>query len=215
VTTAEPLPTAHELVARAIELARTDERVLIGIAGSPGSGKTTSARVIAAGLRAAGVAAIAVPMDGFHLSNRQLDLQGTRDRKGAIETFDGAGFVAAVRRLRDEPDADVYLPDFEREADEPVAARLRVGAEHRVVVVEGNYLLDAAPPWADLAAILDEVWFCATPDDVRLARLVERHTRHGRSPVAALAWARDVDGANAARIEPTRARAVLGFDGRD
>ena len=43
-------------------------------------------------------------MDGFHLSDAALDRLGLRDRKGAIETFDAAGYLALLRRLRAEAD---------------------------------------------------------------------------------------------------------------
>ena len=47
----------------------------------------------------------------------------------------------------------------------------------------------------------------------RVRRLVDRHTRHGRSVEAATAWARDVDGANSVLIEASRPRATLVVDG--
>ncbi len=53
-------------------------RVLIGIAGVPGSGKSTVAAAAAARLVARGVAAVALPMDGFHYSRAQLDAMPVR-----------------------------------------------------------------------------------------------------------------------------------------
>ena len=49
--------------------------------------------------------------------------------------------------------------------------------------------------------------------DERERRLIDRHTRHGRTPEAATAWARDVDGANAVLIERSRERAELVISG--
>lgn len=211
MTLTPPAPSADALARRALALAPPGGRAIVGVAGSPGSGKTTLARAVAAAAdRIAGEpVAVALPMDGFHLANATLDELGRRDRKGAIDTFDGWGFVALLRRLLEEREHAVYAPGFDRSVDEPVAASIAVPASARLVVAEGNYLLVDEEPWAGIAGLLAESWFVATPEDERLRRLVERHTRHGRSPEAALAWATEVDGANARLIEPTRARATL------
>ena len=62
-------------------------------------------------------------------------------------------------------------------------------------------------PWNRIPALLTETWFCETPAEERVARLVDRHSRQGRSAEEALDWATSVDGANALLIEPTRSRA--------
>ena len=136
-------------------------------------------------------------MDGFHLANATLDRLGLRDRKGAIETFDGWGFLALLERVRQELDHVVYAPAFERQVDEPVAGEIAIEASARFVVVEGNYLLADAEPWRRVRGLVDEAWFCETDDLERTSRLVRRHTEFGRSPEAARAWATEVDGANA------------------
>lgn len=97
--------------------------------------------------------------------------------------------------------------------DEPVAASIAIDAQTRLVVVEGNYLLADAEPWSRIPSLLAESWFVSAPESVRLARLIDRHVRHGRSPEAAEAWAREVDGANAAIIEGHRMRATHLIDG--
>ena len=61
-----------ELTDRAVRLlgrAPARRRVLIGIAGAPGAGKTTLARRLAAALTARDAAVAHVPMDGFHLAD--------------------------------------------------------------------------------------------------------------------------------------------------
>ncbi|UJP40641.1 nucleoside/nucleotide kinase family protein [Cellulomonas palmilytica] len=202
-----PVAELAVLAARVRDLrAARGARVLVGITGSPGAGKTTLATLLVAEL---GPDAVHLPMDGFHLANATLDALGRHDRKGALDTFDGWGFLALLRRVRDERDRTVYAPSFRREVDEPVAAEIAVEPHHEVVVVEGNYLLVDDGPWAHVRGVLDETWFAVTPDDERTRRLVERHTRHGRTPDAAAAWAEQVDGRNAALVEPTAARADL------
>ncbi len=212
----EGMSEAGAARAEELLLAARGGRVLLGIAGSPGSGKTTLARTIVERVneRAGGRPLAAhLPMDGFHLANTTLDALGRHDRKGAIDTFDAWGFVATLRRVVAEQAHTVYVPAFERTVDEPVAASIAIEPETRLVVVEGNYLLADAEPWSRIPSLLAESWFVSTPEHVRLARLIDRHTRHGRTPEAAEAWAREVDGANAAIIEPSRMRATRLVDG--
>lgn len=189
-------------------------RILVGIAGSPGSGKTTLARALVDRINARepGTAAY-LPMDGFHLANSTLDRLGLHDRKGAIETFDGWGFVALLDRLHTETDHVVYAPSFERRVDEGVAGEIAIEPEATVVVVEGNYLLVDREPWSMIRDRLEAAWFCAAPATERELRLIDRHTRHGRTVAAATAWARDVDGANAILIEASSHRADLVVSG--
>ncbi|MCS6561383.1 nucleoside/nucleotide kinase family protein [Curtobacterium poinsettiae] len=201
--------TVDQALERAVELARSSRRTVLGIAGAPGAGKSTLARRIVTevdGRLGAGTA-VQVPMDGFHLSNAALDALGRHDRKGAADTFDADGYVALVRRLVAADEDVVWAPDFDRRVDEPVAGSIAVPRAARLVVSEGNYLLDDAAPWSALPELFTETWFCAVPDDVRLDRLVGRHMRHGRDHDAARAWAVEVDGVNAARVAPTVIRA--------
>ncbi|NUR93380.1 MAG: nucleoside/nucleotide kinase family protein, partial [Nonomuraea sp.] len=116
--------------ARALRDAR-GRRVLIGIAGAPGAGKSTLADGL---LDLLGAEAALVPMDGFHLSQRQLAELGRADRKGAPDTFDAAGFAAILRRVRETPGEDVFVPRFDRSIEEPIAAGLRVPAGAEIVL---------------------------------------------------------------------------------
>lgn len=181
-------------------------RVLVGVAGAPGSGKST---LCAALVDALGADAALVPMDGFHLAQAELDRLGRADRKGAPDTFDAGGYRHLLRRLRARDEDVVYAPQFHREIEEAVAGAVAVPRAVPVVVTEGNYLLLDDPAWAPVRDELDEVWFVAPDEALRLERLVARHVHHGRSPEAALEWVSRNDEANARLVAASASRADL------
>jgi pantothenate kinase len=150
-------------------------------------------------------------MDGFHLDNTELDRLGLRGVKGAPETFDADGFVRLVERLR-HSDSPVSVPSFDRIADRTIDAAFTVEPDDRIVIVEGNYLLLDSAPWGDLRGLFDLAGYIDVDPDARVARLVARHVRHGRSPDEAREFVLRSDEANAAVIARTRPRADLSID---
>ncbi len=195
-------PTVNELVRRATALAESGTRTLLGIVGAPGAGKSTVAEQIYAQLPA-GAAAL-VPMDGFHIADAVLVEVGLRERKGAPDTFDRAGFVVALHRLRQASDT-VYLPRFDRTIEDSIAAAIAVPADVALVIVEGNYLLH----WPDAAALLHQSWFLDPHPRLRRSRLIQRRLALGQNLDVARAWALGPDQHNADLIESDRDRADL------
>ncbi len=143
-------------------------------------------------------------MDGFHLPQAELVRRGLRDVMGRIDTFDAEGYLALLRRLRDETGRTVTAPDFDRTVEEPVADAIRVEPDVRLVLTEGNYLLDDEPPWPDARAILDEVWFVETDETARVERLLARHVEFGKTEEEARLWMARVDHPNTLRIQARR-----------
>ena len=195
--------------ARVQALLSDGKRRMIGLVGPPGCGKSTLATALHTAF--ADVAQI-VPMDGYHLANAELARIGRAHRKGAPDTFDSAGYVALLQRLRQQTaDEIIYAPEFHREIEEAVAGSIPVFPETRLIITEGIYLLLEMGHWAKVAELLDEVWYLDIDDTLRVQRLTQRHERFGRSPEAAVAWVQDSDEPNARLVAATRPRADLIF----
>ena len=188
------------------EALRSGSRRLLGIAGAPGAGKSTLAERL---VEALGERAVLVPMDGFHLADAALERLGRLTRKGAPDTFDAAGYVALLQRLRTAMphDPSVWAPMFERELEQPLAGAIEVGAEVPLVLTEGNYLLLDQGPFAQVGAMLDARWFVEVPERMRHERLIARHEHFGKPPAAAREWALGPDEDNARLVAATRDRA--------
>lgn len=185
-------------------------RKILGIVGPPGCGKSTLAAAL---LEFLGDDAVAVPMDGYHLANVELARLGRAGRKGAEDTFDSAGYVSLLRRLKEQQDNEiVYAPEFRREIEEPIANAIPVFPETQLVITEGNYLLLDHGHWAGVSDLLDEIWYVDIDHSVRRERLVKRHMHFGRSQSAAEDWVANTDEPNAVRIEATKHRADVLFN---
>ncbi|KAI0386900.1 phosphoribulokinase/uridine kinase [Hypomontagnella monticulosa] len=171
-----------------------DRRLLIAIAGIPGSGKTTLSQIVTNALNArhanlhpeVPAPAVFVPMDGYHLTRAQLsampDPALAHARRGAEFTFDGASFLALVKSLRVVPPpplAPVYAPSFDHAVKDPKADDIAILPSHRIVVFEGNYVCLDKEPWREAAGLMDERWFVEVEFATARRRLVKRHVKAG------------------------------------
>ncbi|MCY1125987.1 AAA family ATPase [Frigidibacter sp. RF13] len=175
--------------------AASGARFLAGLAGPPGSGKSTLAADLA---RHLGEMAKVVPMDGFHYDDRLLAMLGLSSRKGAPETFDAAGFLHLLARLRTE--VRVAIPIFDRGMELSRAAADLVTEDHRILIVEGNYLLLDEAPWRDIRRRLDLTIMLDPPEEELLRRLRARWAHYGRSEAAAEDWIATNDLPNIRRV---------------
>jgi len=195
---------------RAVWLTRDrNERVIIGLIGKPGAGKSSLSKYLLKHLPKETTAL--VPMDGYHLSNAQLKTLGRADRKGAPDTFDANGYVELLKRIKTNFNDEIYFPIFHRDIEESIAAEGVVHPHTTLVLTEGNYLLVESDGWAGVADSLTESWFVDVDNDKRMARLVARHIKYGKSPEEAHAWANGTDQRNAELIETTRMKADVIF----
>lgn len=159
-------------------------RMLIGLGGIPGSGKTTTAKLavdIANSVaKEEGFKTnpyLCLPMDGFHRYRCDLNEEEMR-RRGSPNTFDVHSFVRSVRNLKLD-NKDLKWPSFDHAVADPIQGAINVSYnEHKVIVIEGNYiLLDVISEWQQLKDCFDERWFLNCDLDVAIDRLVKRHQK--------------------------------------
>ena len=183
-------------------------RYMVGIAGPPGSGKSTLSDQLCETLKDSGETAVVVPMDGFHFDDAILNARGHRSRKGAPHTFDVAGFEVLLKRIKaHEP--NIAIPVFDRSMELARAGADIIPADTKFILVEGNYLLLEQPGWEHLKPLLDFTISLQVSEGELERRLLARWRGLGFDEAAARAKALSNDIPNARLVLAGSAAADL------
>ncbi|OSQ38593.1 nucleoside triphosphate hydrolase [Thalassospira mesophila] len=154
-------------------------RLMVAIAGAPASGKSTLSERLYHHLGGDEAGVAIVPMDGFHFDDAILRARGDLARKGAPHTFDVGGFARCLEAIKRD-DADIYVPVFDRNLELSRGSARCISKAHRIILVEGNYLLLDQAPWKDLISpLLDLTLFLDIPLTVLEERLIDRWHQQG------------------------------------
>lgn len=188
---------AERLVPTAASGTNTSATHFVGLAGPPGAGKTTIASEVAKRVNKLWPEkscafdqqveppqiAVVLPMDGFHLYRHQLDsMENPKEahaRRGAPWTFNPDLFLKCLKTLREQ--GSVYAPSFDHGVGDPVEDDIFINVQHKVVIVEGNYLLLEEGTWKEVSSMLDEKWFVDVDIDVAMERVLKRHISTGNT----------------------------------
>ncbi|KAK4749177.1 hypothetical protein SAY87_026626 [Trapa incisa] len=189
---------AECLVPAAAVAENSSQKHIVGLAGPPGAGKSTLASEVVLRInrlwrQKVGVlesqeepmdVATVLPMDGFHLYRSQLDAMENPEeahaRRGAPWTFDPMLLLQCLRNLRAQ--GSVYAPSFDHGVGDPIEDDIFVGIQHKIIIVEGNYLLLEEGVWKEVSSIFDEKWFIDVDIDKAMQRVLKRHISTGKSP---------------------------------
>ncbi|KAH1078076.1 hypothetical protein GLYMA_19G161200v4 [Glycine max] len=200
-------------------------RLLVGLAGPPGAGKSTLAHEVARRInklwpeKASSFdsqvqlpdVAIVVPMDGFHLYRSELDEMENPEeahaRRGAPWTFNPLRLLQCLKNLRMH--GSVYVPSFDHGVGDPVEDDIFVNLQHKVVIVEGNYLLLEDGVWKEISSLFDEKWFIDIDIDKAMQRVLKRHISTGKPPDIAKQRIENNDRLNAELIMKSKKNADI------
>jgi pantothenate kinase len=202
----------HPLATTLLSRCTSPPRLMVAVAGPPGSGKTAFATILVAVVNAEADddVAVLVGLDGWHYPNDYLATHylnrggeriALRSIKGAPETFDAAGACRCLSEIRRGGQAS--FPIYSRRLHEPVPKGGSVDSHHKIVVVEGNYLLLDEGPWRPVQELFDIRIFISASREILVANLTERHQRGGKTPEATARHIRAVDLPNARRVGPS------------
>lgn len=169
-------------------------RIIIGITGVPGAGKSTLAQKIVNHFNAIQPQTAAyLPMDGFHKSNAQLQQQGQFNRKGAIDTFNVDGYLEILENIKHNQ--MVKAPEYCRKIHDIVPESILIDKQ-QLIITEGIFLLANEGNWSKVRSYLDYCIFLEEDDEILHDRLIQRQMNKGITREAAQQHFNKVDGPN-------------------
>lgn len=208
-------PSIHDMATRLLEAADGRQRFIVALAGPPAAGKSFLSDGLCRELNTRREGdAVVVPMDGYHYDNAVLEPLELVATKGAPETFDCDGLKHDLMRIR-RAERSVAVPVFDRPLDLARGGGRLVTPQHRLIIVEGNYLLLNRAPWRELHPLFDMTLFIDVSDDVLETRLIQRWMEMGADPAGALDRARNKDMLNARLIKTDSVAADLHWSASD
>lgn len=197
--------------------AQHTKRMLVGIAGPAGVGKSTFAEQLAWLLNKGmvkGCYALALGIEGFFynsytLKNTTVKMQNgievyLAQIKGSVETYDAESLRSHLLELRDTKRESCGWPGYSRLEHDVSPNRHLVFDSHNVVLVEGNYLLMREGRFAGMRDLFDLTVFIDAPAAKIVSSLMAKHLRTGRAIESAKSWVKQVDLPNAQLVENTK-----------
>ena len=182
-----------------------DRQIFVGIAGTPGSGKSFIADEVRDVINDCNnygnkELCVIIPMDGYHLSRAQLKDRVERgalfkteesgvveykqmsydqlmQRRGAPFTFWPEKLIHDLQSARNTGEGS--FPAYVREKHDPVPDQVKISPRNRIILVEGLYLLSFEDPdWQPLEEIWDDRWYVDVSMAETRRRLIHRHLKH-------------------------------------
>jgi pantothenate kinase len=179
------------------------DRFIVGIAGGPGSGKSTFAVRLKELINSKAKTDLTqvFPMDGFHRKNIELERSGLISIKGAPETFDVEAYLSMLDRIKQGE--NLKAPIYSRKNHDVIDNALPIEPYHKIIITEGNYLFADMEGWCDIKDIIDLKIYIEAEKEVCEKRLLERHMRGGKTEAEALEKIKKVDMENYDSIAQT------------
>jgi putative kinase len=187
-------------------------RVVIGVAGPTGAGKSVVAVLFQELAKQARLpfALDAVTIDAYHFPNSHLlshfsDGVPLKQVKGRFDTYDAAALVRDLKSFA--AGKTVAFPAYSRKLHDPVRDSIRVAAPSALLLVEGLWLLSDQGGWAQVRPLLDFCYFIESDKERTQQAVIRRHMTGGRTREDAARHYEEVDGRNSDLVLQTRHKA--------
>lgn len=163
----------------------SSQRLIVSVAGVPGSGKSTITGKVCNSLnKTLGLQiAIVLPQDGFHYYRKELMAMNDTDvlikRRGAPFTFNNSRFLQLVKEVKECGNTTIFAPSFDHELKDPQENSIEISPLVKIILLEGNYVHLKDDGWREIHRLSDEKWLVLADLDTIKHRLVQRHILAG------------------------------------
>ena len=149
---------------------KSDKEIyLIGIVGAPGSGKTTTAKILQKNLENS----VHFPLDGYHTYLKDLN-EEQKKRRGSPETFNLKKFREDIIRLKQCKNCQ--FPDFDHAKKDPEENIIQINQSHKFIIIEGLWIFLKE---LDIDYLFDLKIYLECSKEEMYNRLIYRHIKAG------------------------------------
>jgi pantothenate kinase len=187
-------------------------RVIIGLAGPTGAGKSVVAILFKELAKQARLpfAFECITIDAYHYPNSFLTSHFSagmplKQVKGRFDTYDVIALLNDLKNFR--AGENVALPTYSRKLHDPVPNSIRVESPATLLVVEGLWLLFELGGWEHVGPLLDFCYFIESDKERTKQAVIKRHVAGGRNFEEAARHYAEVDGRNSDLTLQTRHKA--------
>lgn len=187
-------------------------RVIIGLAGPTGAGKSVVAALFEELAKRAGLpfAFAAITIDAYHFPNRYLlshfsEGVPLKQVKGRFDTYDVPALARDLKAFA--AGATVSFPAYSRKLHDPVPDQIRVAAPAALLLIEGLWLLSDLGEWPPIRPLLDFCFFIDSDTELTRQAVIKRHITGGRTLESAAKHYEEVDGRNSELVRGDRHKA--------
>ena len=212
-------PDMADRIAQSIKkLSPSQLPYMVGLVGTPGSGKSVSAFLLANELEERGIETMVMPHDGYHYPLDYLrsfpDPEDAIYRRGAPDTFDPHALLRDLLRVKEGVEDLIKLPAFDHHKGDPEPDKHIFNRhKHKVVLCEGLYLFHNSDGWENIAPILELKIFMNSDIDICMERVKIRNLCiPGYTPEEIAVRVEKVDRVNALKVLSSKSRADVIVD---
>lgn len=187
-------------------------RVIVGVAGPTGAGKSVVGVLFQELAQQAGLTFKfeVVTIDAYHYPNRFLlshfsNGEPLKTVKGRYDTYDVSSLARDLKAFA--AGHRMAFPAYSRKLHDPVSDSIAITEPSTLLLVEGLWLLFDQAGWEAIGPQLDFCYFIESDKERTRQAVIQRHMTGGRSQEDATRHYEQVDGRNSDLVLATRHKA--------